>query len=45
MKLNEKYKGLLSCLASLALVIGTATVHTNCMFIFHQPRVPQGLKK
>jgi accessory gene regulator B len=32
-------------LASLALVLGTASVKPMCYFWFHQPKVPQGMEK
>ena len=34
-----------TAMASLALVVGVATESAACHWFFHQPKVPQGMKK
>jgi len=41
-KFMVKYAGII---ASLALLVTTTNVHTNCMFVMHQPKLPEGAKK
>jgi AgrD protein len=32
-------------IASLALMVTAANVSTNCIFIMHQPKLPEGAEK
>lgn len=32
-------------LSAIAIVVGTASVNSACMFWFHQPEVPKGMDK
>ncbi|WP_074463601.1 cyclic lactone autoinducer peptide [Cellulosilyticum sp. I15G10I2] len=41
-KLMLKFGGVI---ASLALMVTTLNMNTNCMFIMHQPKMPKNAKK
>ncbi len=36
---------LAGCVASLALVVTALNVNTTCMFIMHQPELPEGASR
>lgn len=33
-----------TAIASFALMVTSLNVHTNCLFIAHQPKLPEGAK-
>lgn len=45
MKKNSLLNGILKVIPAIALVVGTATVSQACVVWFHQPKVPEAMKK
>lgn len=44
-KLSKQTHGLKKAVAAVALFITTANANSTCMYITHQPELPQGAKK
>lgn len=44
-KLNKLVTFLVSSLASLALIIGTASVNSACILYVYQPPIPKAMEK
>lgn len=44
-KLNSAVVKWAALLASLVLVVGSASMQACCVFWYHQPKVPQGMEK
>lgn len=45
MSLRKFMYGLGSMVCSLALLIGVSSANAACLHWFHQPKVPEGMKK
>lgn len=45
MRLKKFMYGLGSMVCSLVLLIGASSANAACLYWFHQPKVPEGMKK